>query len=232
MLRALCLTLFVLLLSACGADVEEAKKTLTDSIPIKDELEFRNMDTFPGNVVCGEFNAYSSYVRAKDGFKPFFTIDGKLNKTPTENDVKIFCSKDPSAQLLALYGVGPFDADNTALAKVTRDFSALVPALEAYYKDNYYYPTEAQGLQALVTPTTVGRRPLSFPGGGYINPLPVDPWGHPYEYTAEQWGGSKGTYHLISLGADGARGGTGENADIDSEVLPYLQHIAHLLGQR
>ncbi len=40
-----------------------------------------------------------------------------------------------------------------------------------------------------------------------------DPWGRTYVY---EHPGKHGDYDLYSLGADGAEGGTGENADITS----------------
>jgi general secretion pathway protein G len=43
--------------------------------------------------------------------------------------------------------------------------------------------------------------------------VPNDPWDHPYLYKAP---GEHGDYDLISLGNDGAAGGTGEAADINN----------------
>ena len=41
----------------------------------------------------------------------------------------------------------------------------------------------------------------------------IDPWGRPYEY---RFPGDHGEYDLFSLGADGALGGDGDDADITS----------------
>lgn len=41
--------------------------------------------------------------------------------------------------------------------------------------------------------------------------LPLDPWGHPYVYTREAKG-----FRIVSLGADGVEGGTGDDADLAS----------------
>ena len=41
----------------------------------------------------------------------------------------------------------------------------------------------------------------------------IDPWDNPYIYVMEGTINT-GSYDLISLGADGAEGGEGENADI------------------
>ena len=62
------------------------------------------------------------------------------------------------------------------------DIRAIMSALKLYRLDHGHYPTERQGLKALV------RRPASGPGvpggrgGGYLPRLPVDPWGRPYQY--------------------------------------------------
>ena len=54
-----------------------------------------------------------------------------------------------------------------------------------------------------------------YPTDGYLTPkkLPTDPWGNPYIYV---YPGEYGDFDIISLGADGAVGGEGENADIGS----------------
>lgn len=49
--------------------------------------------------------------------------------------------------------------------------------------------------------------------GPYIQRIPKDPWGNDYIYT---FPGENGEYDLMSYGADGQAGGSGENADITS----------------
>ena len=67
-----------------------------------------------------------------------------------------------------------------------------------------------EGLQALVNPpaTSQGGR---YRPGGYVKNLPNDPWGRPYQLAVP---GRSGAFDIYSLGADGAPGGEGENADI------------------
>ena len=43
--------------------------------------------------------------------------------------------------------------------------------------------------------------------------VPLDPWGHAYQYRSP---GSKGEYEIVSFGKDGQPGGSGDNADISS----------------
>ena len=91
--------------------------------------------------------------------------------------------------------------------------SALTNALEQYSLDMYDYPTTEQGLDALVQQPSGANTAGSYRRGGYINKVPLDPWGRPFVYRkpAER---SEKAYGLYSLGADGEPGGEEENADI------------------
>ena len=85
--------------------------------------------------------------------------------------------------------------------------SDLEQALELYKLDVGKFPSSEQGLNALV------RKPSGATGwnGPYLKKgeLPDDPWGNPYEYSY-----SGGRLEIISYGADGRRGGSGEDADV------------------
>jgi len=96
-------------------------------------------------------------------------------------------------------------------AKAQQDIRAIESALDLYKLDNYRYPTTEQGLEALVSPPTSGPEPENYKEGGYLRKLPEDPWGNPYRYVHP---GEHGEFDVYSLGADGASGGSGENADI------------------
>ncbi|MCO5357289.1 type II secretion system major pseudopilin GspG [Acidovorax kalamii] len=82
----------------------------------------------------------------------------------------------------------------------------LDKSLELFKLDVGRYPTSEEGLEALV------KKPGSVNGwnGPYLKGgVPSDPWNHPYRYA-----NSGGAIQILSLGADGAPGGDGENADI------------------
>jgi len=100
--------------------------------------------------------------------------------------------------------------DDARIAKAKQDIQAIETALTMYKLDNFVYPTQDLGLQALVTkptdPNVKNWRP-----GGYLKRLNKDPWGNDYQY---QIPGTHGEYDLYSFGADGQPGGTGVNADI------------------
>jgi general secretion pathway protein G len=99
-------------------------------------------------------------------------------------------------------------------AKVTAartDISNLMQQLKLYKLDNQRYPTAEQGLEALVHKPTAGSVPPNWKP--YIDKLPNDPWGRPYQYVNP---GVKGEVDVFSYGADGQSGGEGNDADIGS----------------
>ena len=55
-------------------------------------------------------------------------------------------------------------------------------ALKLYRLDNQRYPTTEQGLQSLLVKPAATPIPLNWKQGGYIERLPKDPWGGPYQY--------------------------------------------------
>lgn len=89
-------------------------------------------------------------------------------------------------------------------------------ALELFHLDNGFYPSTEQGLEALVVKPSTGRIPNNWRGGGYLErgKIPKDPWGNAYIYISP--GVHNPDYDIKSLGADGAEGGEGNDADIDS----------------
>jgi len=104
--------------------------------------------------------------------------------------------------------------DRAGEARVTAartDVNNLMQALKLYKLDNQRYPSTEQGLPALVAKPTVGQIPPNWKP--YLDKLPNDPWGHPYQYGSP---GVHGEIDVYSLGADGQVGGEGKNADIGS----------------
>ena len=93
------------------------------------------------------------------------------------------------------------------------DIATMMQALKLYKLDNQRYPSTEQGLQALVTKPTSGPSANGWKDGGYMEKLPKDPWGNPYQYLSP---GIHGEVDVFSLGADGQPSGTGEDADVGS----------------
>ena len=97
-------------------------------------------------------------------------------------------------------------------ASVARvQLEALNKALQSYRMDIGRYPSDDQGLQALVRPPVDVDR-TRWRGPYYPDTPVLDPWGSPYVY---QFLGTAGRgYEVYSLGRDHAPGGQGEDADI------------------
>jgi general secretion pathway protein G len=96
--------------------------------------------------------------------------------------------------------------------KAVADMKGIEQALNLYRLDNGGYPTAEQGLQALVHKPDRPPVPQHWNPDGYLDRVPVDPWGNAYVYVPD---GSRFT--LKSHGADGVEGGEGRFADIVSE---------------
>jgi general secretion pathway protein G len=102
-------------------------------------------------------------------------------------------------------------ADDARVTAARTDVNNLMQALKLYKLDNQRYPSSEQGLQALVSKPTVGQIPPNWKP--YLDKLPNDPWGRPYQFANP---GLRSEIDVYSLGADGVVGGEGKNADIGS----------------
>lgn len=105
--------------------------------------------------------------------------------------------------------VGRTDDARITAAKV--QIRNIEEGLNLYKLDNGVYPSTEQGLEALVSPPTIGVVPKNWKEGGYLPKVPDDPWGNGFVYLAP---GADGPYDLMSYGADGEEGGSGPAADI------------------
>jgi general secretion pathway protein G len=96
------------------------------------------------------------------------------------------------------------DAEITAAKQqITQFKSALISYRVKFSK----FPSTEEGLNALIS-NEKGENLLDS------KEVPPDPWGNPYVYTLD---GSN--FVIMSHGADGQPGGTGNNADISSDAL-------------
>jgi general secretion pathway protein G len=106
--------------------------------------------------------------------------------------------------------------DEAKVIAARHDIGAIRQALDLYRLDNGRYPTTEQGLAALVARPSLAPVPPNWKPGGYLDRLPKDPWGRPYQYLNP---GIRGEIDVFSFGADGAAGGEGVDADIGSWSL-------------
>jgi general secretion pathway protein G len=102
-------------------------------------------------------------------------------------------------------------ADDARATAARTDVNNIMQALKLYKLDNQRYPTSEQGLQALIAKPSSGPMPANWKP--YLEKLPNDPWGRPYQYLNP---GVKGEVDVMSFGADGQQGGEGKNADVGS----------------
>jgi general secretion pathway protein G len=105
--------------------------------------------------------------------------------------------------------------DQSRVTTAQAQIRMLQSALDSFRLDMRRYPSESEGMTALIT------APSGDAGRNWRGPyldstsVPLDPWGKPYLYQPASDGGKPALY---SLGADGKPGGDGTNADVG--VLP------------
>lgn len=87
--------------------------------------------------------------------------------------------------------------------------NAFGQALDVYRLDNGTYPDQQSGLNALVVAPQSGS--AKWKGPYLKKSIPRDPWDNPYIYRAP---GDHAQFDLISYGADGRPGGSGDNTDL------------------
>ncbi len=102
-------------------------------------------------------------------------------------------------------------ADDAKVTAARTDVNNLMTQLKLYKLDNQRYPTQEQGLNALVQRPSAG--PAAPNWRNYIDKLPKDPWGNGYQYLNP---GVNSEIDVMSFGADGKTGGEGLDADIGS----------------
>ncbi len=102
--------------------------------------------------------------------------------------------------------------------KALAQIQTFATALQTYRLEQGRYPTQEQGLEALVQKPTRPPIPPRYPEGGYLSSrtLPLDPWGNPYIYLSP--GRNNEPFEVLSYGSDAEEGGSGSAADLSSAV--------------
>jgi general secretion pathway protein G len=106
--------------------------------------------------------------------------------------------------------------DEARQVAAKQDIASLMQALKLYRLDNFRYPSTEQGLAALVSKPSTEPIPQNWKGGGYLDRLPKDPWGSPYQFLNP---GVHGEVDIFSFGSDRESGGEADGADIGSWSL-------------
>lgn len=115
--------------------------------------------------------------------------------------------------VIALLGamIGPTLFNKVQQAEETRvaqDIRAIESALKFYRLDNYRYPTQSQGLGALLSAPSGSEDRWNGP---YLESMPVDPWGQNYLYAYPSNNGRD--FDVYTLGADQQENGEGADQD-------------------
>ena len=106
-----------------------------------------------------------------------------------------------------------------ANAEAAEEIDKIGIALDTYAKDNGDYPSTDQGIIALWEKPEIAPMPVNWNGPYLEIPIIKDPWGRDYIYIRPGVHNRFG-YDLISFGADGMEGGTGEKEDVVSWIRP------------
>ena len=101
-------------------------------------------------------------------------------------------------------------------AAAKAQIQVLSSAATTYRMAHGRYPTQQQGLEALVRKPAQEPIPENYPDSGYLSgrTVPADPWKNPYIYLCP--GRQNEPFEILSYGADGEPGGSGADADVSS----------------
>jgi general secretion pathway protein G len=113
------------------------------------------------------------------------------------------------AILATIVGFNVFTAmDDASVTQAKSQIKNFETALTGYRLKFNRFPTSSEGLDALIT----NEKGVNFLRS---NEIPKDPWGNPYIYTSE----SSREFKIVSYGADGQPGGSGEyDSDITNDL--------------
>ena len=104
---------------------------------------------------------------------------------------------------------------NPEIISAEQNLNDIEQALQTYRQDNGRYPSNEQGLLALIIKPSRAPVPKGWKTGGYIDRLPRDPWGHPYQYRLSEDGAQ---FDVFSFGAKGPDEGD------DSDTVIRAKH--------
>ncbi|WP_409957332.1 type II secretion system major pseudopilin GspG [Acidovorax sp.] len=116
--------------------------------------------------------------------------------------------------LASLVGPRLFGQLDASKVKAARTQIEMVgAAMDTYRLDMSRYPSTEQGIAALSDKPADAAEAARWRGPYLKKKVDKDPWGNSYVYRSP---GEKSDYELLSLGADGKEGGSGDDADIRS----------------
>lgn len=106
--------------------------------------------------------------------------------------------------------------DEAKITSTQAEIDTLASAVTLYKVQQGFFPSQQQGLEALIREPTTEPRPPRYPQGGYLQSveMPLDGWDRPYIYLIP--GRENQPFEIISYGADGLEGGSGADADLSN----------------
>lgn len=115
--------------------------------------------------------------------------------------------------LAGLVGPSLFrQADRAKVQTAETQIKMMRGALHAYRLDMGRFPSQAEGLQALLQAPADANQAQFWEGPYLDEDVPLDPWNRAYHYQTQSSG--REGFSLFSYGADGEPGGEGFDADI------------------
>lgn len=91
--------------------------------------------------------------------------------------------------------------EQARFVKAKQDILAIQSALDLYKLDNGIYPSTDQGIEALIKKPSSEPVPRNWKAEGYLQQLPMDPWGQQYQYMNDNE-----KLRIFSYGAKGKEG--------------------------
>lgn len=96
------------------------------------------------------------------------------------------------------------------IARAKQDVGTIANAMDMYKLDNGFYPTQEQGIKALVEKPTTD--PVPDMWQGYLQHMPMDPWQHPYHYR------NPGKHGEIDIYSDGPEHASGAESAAKAQI--------------
>ncbi len=220
----ICLASLVLL-GGCTSLTQKANTEASRALARQGDYDLLGAKQYGDDVVCGAYRVVGRWGEPGQVSR-FIYVNEQVNLVTSATDVAIFCSDSPIEALDQRFGIRLSEGNRARYEQLAHDMVHLGNTLERFYDEQYRYPSNDQGLEALLAAPTVPPRLRNYPEGGYLDALPLDPWGKPYKYRAPDFAGAKTPFTLWSEGADQAPGGRGENADVYLSMIPYLEYAA------
>lgn len=175
-----------------GVDTYDLEFKAKIALPASDDTNGDTEDADRTDVITGKI----IFIRTEQGWR-MEDFQGQ-----SRNQVKQARKRQAQAQRRAV------------IAQAKQGILALETALKLYRLDNHAYPSEEQGLEALITRPDTNPQPTNWKQGGYLDrDALLDPWGNQFIYRNP---GQRSEIDILTYGADGEPGGSGQDADISN----------------